>query len=405
MIVAGGGIAGVSVVTALRSGGYLGEIVLIDEAELPYDRPPLSKDFLSGPRDLEEIALRPLEWYAENHVELVAKSSVQAFAASEDRVEVRVSSGAELAGEYLVLATGGRATVPALPGLVGAMRAGRVHTLRDHQDAERLRQVLKPGTRLLIVGAGLIGAEVASTAALLGCKVVLVDPLDPPLAGATGRDVAKWLHDEHRAHGVESVVGSLLSLQPTSAGIAAQLDSTDASREFDAILIGIGITPRSDLAEDAGLEVDRGVLVDARQVASHPRVLAIGDVARVRDQHRTEHWEAAKHDGERAAATILGIELPSATASWWWSDRHGRHIEGVGNMSDSSASTSIVVRGAIGADSFSVFTMRNGRIIGAVAADDSQAVRAARRLIDRQIAVDPDCLADTGSDLRKLLRR
>jgi NAD(P)H-nitrite reductase large subunit len=170
------------------------------------------------------------------------------------------------------------------------------------------------------------------------------------------------------------------------------------------VLVGVGMVPDTALAEAAGLEVDRGVLVDEHQLTSHPRVLAVGDAARLRGRPRTEHWEAAQHDGQRAAATILGASPPAPTAPWFWTDRHGRHVEVVGEMRAADATHTVVVRGRIGEERFAVFTLRGDIVIGAVAVDDSVAVRAARRLIDRGIPVDPAALADPATDLRRLVR-
>ena len=404
VVIVGGGIGGVATAAALRSGGYDGEVVLIDRGEFPYDRPPLSKEYLAGARDLKEIALQEPGWYADNGVELVSSASVVALSPADDAVSLTLHDGREITASWAVLAPGGRAALPPVAGLAEAQDAGRVHVLREYTDADALRAALVPGARLLIVGGGLIGAEAASTAARLGCEVVLVDPLDPPLAAAAGSTVATWLHDQHSTRGIETVTGTLSSLQVSSDGVAAQLAHESDVRAFDVVLVGVGMVPDTTLAEGAGLDVDRGVLVDVLQVTSHPRVLAVGDAARRRDQHRAEHWEAAQHDGQRAAATILGKPAPAATAPWWWTDRHDRHVEGVGEMRDPDAVTAVVTRGVPGDAPFSVFTVRHGRVVGAVAVDATNDVRAARRMIDRRIEVDPDRLADTDTDLRKLLR-
>jgi len=402
VVVVGGGIAGVATVAALRGGGYVGEIVLVEKAEFPYDRPPLSKEYLAGARDLKAVALQQPEWYADQRIDLVGDSVATAI--RPEMGEVELSDGRVLTADKIVLATGGRAVRPPIPG----GESPRVHVLRDAEDADALRELLVEGARLLIVGGGLIGAEAASTARELGCEVVLVDPLDPPIAAAVGHDVATWLQSLHGVHGVETVVTTLESLQETATGIAAQLAGEADSREFDVVLLGVGMRPDTDLAHAAGLVTDRGVIVDGWQVTSHPDVLAVGDCARLRDHRRTEHWEAAQHDGQRAAATILGIDPPAATAPWFWTDRYHLHVEGVGEMREADAETQVVVRGTVGEPPFSVFTLRRDgeahRVVGAVAVDDSNAVRAARRMIDRGTAVDPERLADTGTDLRKLLR-
>lgn len=404
VVVVGGGVGGVSTVAALRAGGYAGTLVLIDHAAFPYDRPPLSKDYLAGTRDLTQIALQQPQWYDEQRVELICDADVTAVTPADDDVTVSLSDGRSMTADRVVLATGGRALRPPIPG----GDSPRVFVLRDAEDADALRTALTAVTerspRLLVVGGGLIGAETASTARELGAEVVLIDPLEPPLAAAVGHEVASYLHAQHAAHGIETLATMLEAVQETPDGIAAQLRGEATSRLFDAILIGVGMAPRTELAEAAGLVTDRGVIVDHAQTTSHPRVLAVGDCARLHDNRRAEHWEAAQLDAQRAAATILGSSAPGATASWWWSDRHQRHVEATGTMHAPDALHTVVVRGQIGEDPFAVFTLRHGQVVGAVAVDDSNAVRAARRMIDRGTVVDPVQLADQKIDLRKLLR-
>lgn len=384
VLVVGGGIAGVSTVAALRAGGFDGEITLVDSGEFPYDRPPLSKDFLKGHKDITAIRLQPEHWYDQQAVRLVTRTTVTAL--RPDAGAVELSDGTTMSADRVVLATGGRAARPPIPGSDNP----RVHVLRTAEDAERLRAALAPGTRVLVVGAGLIGAEVASTALQLGCEVTLTDAIRPPLAGLLGTEVADWLHGVHAEHGITTIHSGVETLDDPAA---------------DVVVLGVGMVPDTALAEAAGLEVDRGIVVDTGQVTSNPAILAVGDPARTRRDTRllprTEHWEAAQHDGQRAAATILGAAAPATTAPWFWTDRHGLHVEAVGEM---TAAATTVLRGQLGEPPFAAFGLRDGRVVAAVAVNDSTAVRAARRMIDRAVAVDPDRLADTTTDLRKLLR-
>jgi hypothetical protein len=196
--------------------------------------------------------------------------------------------------------------------------------------------------------------------------------------------------------------------EPTGGGpdarLTAHLTRGQGSLVVDRAVLALGMVPETSLAQAAGLATGRGVIVDGRQVTSNPAVLAIGDATEVRAdgavEPRAEHWEAARLDGERAAATILGSPTPSPTASWFWTDRHGLHVEVVGDLMVGR----VVVRGTLGAPPFSAFAIRDGVVVGAVAVDDSMAVRAARRLIDRAIPVDPEAVADLSTDLRRLVR-
>ena len=383
VVVVGGGIAGVSTVAELRAGGFDGDLTLVDAGDFPYDRPPLSKEYLAGVKDLADIALQPPRWYSDRSVRLINRTTVTALRPAEGAVEL--SGGMSLRAERVVLATGGRAARPPIPG----SGSPRVHVLRTAEDAGRLRAALRHGVRVLVVGAGLIGAEVASTALRLGCEVTLADPVCPPLVTALGPDAAAWLHSVHAERGIKTV----------QAGVS-HLDEEDA----DVVVLGVGMVPETSLAGAAGLEVDRGIVTDERQVTSNPAILAVGDAARTRRHSvlpRSEHWEAAQHDGRRAAATILGRPAPAETISWFWTDRHDLHVEIAGEM---AAADATVLRGQLGEPPFSAFGLREGRVVAAVAVNDSMSVRAARRMIDRGITVPADRLADPMTDLRKLLR-
>ncbi|MGW3287228.1 NAD(P)/FAD-dependent oxidoreductase [Streptomyces sp. NPDC001002] len=399
VVIVGGGVAGVSTAAALRAGGFDGDLTLVDAEELPYDRPPLSKEFLAGEKDVKQIALQPAQWYDDQRIRLVNRSVVMGLRRREGAVELM--DGHLLPADRVVLATGGGAARPPIPGIDSA----RIHVLRSAEDADRLRPCLVPGARLLVVGAGLIGAEVASTAVRSGCEVHLVDPVAVPLAAALGPQLADWLHALHTRHGITVEAAAVERFTERADGIEAWLSGAPAPRTFDAVLLGVGMVPRVELAQATGLEVDRGIVVDERHVTSHPAVLAVGDSARTRRDGvllaRTEHWEAARHDGERAAAGLLGTPPPEATAPWFWTDRHGRHVEAVGHMEHAELT---VVRGSFDDRSFSVFGLRDGHVVAAAGVDDPTAVRAARRMIDRRIPVEPARLADPTVNIRALLR-
>lgn len=387
---------------ALRSGGYQDAITLLEAGGNPHDRPPLSKEYLAGERTREGLSLQAPEWFADNAIELVEG---RAQHLDPDAGRVTLTDGRTFPGDHIVLATGATPSRPAIPGATGATgaTAARVLVLRDLADADRLRAALTPGARLLVVGGGLLGSEVAATALGHGVEVTLVDPLDPPHADALGPDLARWLHEQHREHGVSTLATSVRALDVTDGGIRAHLTGSQRSVEVDVVLLAVGIRPDTTIASSAGIEVDDGILVDESQRTSHPRVLAVGDAARRRGRARTQHWDAARLAGQAAARTILGLEPSAPAAPWFWSDRYGRHIEVVGSMTPTST-TQIAMRGRLGDDRFSVWHLRGGLVEGAGSVDDPNEVRAARRLIERAIPVSPQRLTDPGSDLRALVR-
>jgi 3-phenylpropionate/trans-cinnamate dioxygenase ferredoxin reductase subunit len=385
----GAGLAAVSLCAALRAGGYTGKLTVIgDEPCQPYDRPPLSKQFLAGERGIAEIALQPAEWYPAQGIDMRLGVAVAALDADAGRVEL--ADGSALAADALVLATGGRARRLTAPGSHAAV------VLRTRADAEALRERLVPGTRVLIAGAGLIGAEVAATATRRGCHVTLVDPNPLPMEQALGPHAARALHAQHAAHGVTVIRGGVFAVEPGKVTL-----SNGQSVPADLVMAGIGIVPNVELAQDAGLDVDNGVLVDAGMRTSAPRVYAIGDIARVGgSSHRSEHWDNARRTADVAARSILGLPPEAPRAPWFWTDRYGTHLEMTG-LYDASAEA--VPRGDIEAGAGTVFYVREGRCVGAVSLDRPLDIRAAQRMIDRDVPVEAERLADGGTDLRKLL--
>lgn len=390
--------SGFTVAKELRGRGFNGVLTLIDPAGIPYDRPPLSKDYLLGKRGAREIQLAAAEWFAEHQVTVVTGRAV---ALRPDEATVVLDDGREVTSDKVVLATGGTARRLPIPG--GDLDS--VLELRTREDADRLRAVLTPGARLVIIGAGLIGAEVASSALPFGADVVLIDPVDPPLVPAVGHELARRLHDMHPERGIDVLTGVPAALTRDDAGHHVVMASGETI-SADAVLVGIGIIPETMLAASAGLEIDNGTLVDESQRTAHPNIYAVGDSSRIRLPdgtllRRAEHWEHAVNTGATAAAALLGQELPKHGASWFWSDRHGVHVEGVGSMTGEGTT---IVREKDGEPSVVFRLDPDGYLAGCAAVDGGLSVRAARRIIDRKILVDPAKLTDPSIDLKKLTK-
>lgn len=399
----GGGIGGFTTAQELRRHGFDGTITIVDPDGTPYDRPPLSKQYLAGELDRAGLGFVESDWYADQSVDLITDRADRLLTSDGT---VLLDSGHRLTADAIVLATGG---IPRHLPVPGADTA-ELLTLRTRADADRLREALLAGGPLAIVGAGLIGAEVASTAARLGVPTTLVDPVEVPLAPAVGPDLAEVLHQMHRTAGIELVTGVPTAVRRGGGGVALDIDGGTGAAgsriEAAAVLVAIGIEAEPTLAESAGLDIDDGVLVDPGQRTTNQAVYAVGDAARIRFddgtlRRRHEHWESAMHQGQTAAATILGIEPPTHGAPWFWSDRHGVHVEAVGSMTVPGRD---VLRVVDGAPQFTFRVTDDGHLAGCVAIDGGIGVRAARRIIDRRIVVDPDQLADPGIALKKLAR-
>ncbi|WP_120005623.1 NAD(P)/FAD-dependent oxidoreductase [Nesterenkonia muleiensis] len=399
VIIIGGGLAGFTAARELRTRGFAGELTIIDPQGLPYDRPPLSKQYLLGTYDQEKILLAPESWYQDNAVEVLVAEVTDL---DPESGTVTTDSGEQRTADAIVLATGGAARRLPVPG--GDLDS--VLTLRTREDADILRSRIEAGTRVAIIGAGLIGAEVASSLKSLGAEVTLIDPLDPPLEPAVGPEIARHLHDMHAKHGVRAVTG--VSAQIEAEGSVHRIRLQDGqSIEADVVLVGIGIIPETGLAERAGLLVDNGILVDHAQRTSHRRVFAIGDCSRTRNedgtyQRRAEHWEHAMNTGMTVASVIQEVEAPQHGAPWFWSDRYGVHVEGVGSM---SAEGKTVLRQVEGKPSVALRVSEEGLLLGCAVIDDSYSVRAARRIIDRRIPMTVEQLEDPEVPLKKLARQ
>ena len=397
LAIVGGGLAGFTTVQELRKHGWDGHISIIDPEGVPYDRPPLSKEYLDGSMPAEKLSFVPDHWYDDHGVELIT-DTVTALLPDEGRLAL--TDGARLSADAVVLALGGRARTLPIPGgdLPGLLY------LRTKDDADLLRTRMVPGARITIIGAGLIGAEVASTAAKQGAQVTLVDPVPIPLSPICGPELSLRLHGMHAAHGVD--VRCAMTTELSLDGEEYTVVLNDGSRILaDTVLVAVGIVPETGLAKDAGLETDQGIVVDEAHRTSNPAVFAAGDVARIRHSdgtllRRHEHWESAMHGGQAVAATIAGKDLPQHGAGWMWSDRYGVHVEAVGDMVNGTP----IVRVVDGVPVASFRIEADGRLIGACTIDGGTAIRAARRIIDRGIVVDPLKLADPAVDLKKLAR-
>jgi NADPH-dependent 2,4-dienoyl-CoA reductase/sulfur reductase-like enzyme len=382
-VIVGGGLAGAKTAEALREQGYDGPVTLLGaEDELPYERPPLSKGYLAGKDEFDKAVVHPEEWYAEHDVELRRGAEVTAI----DRAahEVELADGSRVPYGALVLATGSE---PRTLEVAGAEPL----TLRTRADADRIRATFGEGQHLLVVGGGWIGLEVAAAAREAGTEVTLVEGADQPLLGVLGPEMGKVFADLHREHGVDLRLGT------------TDLSGIDA----DAVLAGVGVRPRTELAEAAGLEVDNGVLVDADLRTSDPDVFAVGDIAN--EEHptlgrrlRVEHWANALNQPATAAAAILGRSAPYDRLPYFFSDQYDLGMEYVGHATRDETAR-VVVRGDVGKREFVAFWLDDAdRILAAMNVNVWDVPDEVRPLITARTVVDPAKLADPGVPLSEV---
>lgn len=389
VVIVGAGHAGGSVAALLRQYGYGGPITLLGtEPHAPYQRPPLSKARLKG--EPVDLALRPDAFYAAQTITLRTGVTVAAI----DRIAgaVLLADGTSLPFAHCILATGARPrTLP-----------GDALTLRSIEDADRLRDMLKPGARLAIIGGGYIGLEVAASARALGAEAIVLEREPRLLARTASLGLAAFLEARHRAAGVDIRLGV-----DVAAIEAGGIRLGDGSRiACDGTLVGVGAIPNDELAREAGLATDRGIVVDDQARTSDPRIFAIGDctlrpVARYGRLCRLESVPSATEQAKQAAAAITGRAAPAAEVPWFWSDQYALRLQLAGLTFDA---THTVTRGDPDAGGFAIFHLAADNTVEAVeAVDDSAAFMAARQLIARRARPDPAALADPAVPLKSLL--
>ncbi|MEM7442196.1 MAG: FAD-dependent oxidoreductase [Pseudomonadota bacterium] len=398
IVIVGAGQAGGWVAKTLRDKGYEGALTLIgDEPHHPYERPPLSKAVLAGEAEDHSVHLFNQGIFADQNIDFRPNQTVDSI--DRDRGVVKLD-GEELAYDKLVLATGGRPRdLPFLSHI-----SDRLHTLRDLADARDLRQTLQAGGHLTIIGGGWIGLEVAATARKLGCKVTVIEAAPRLCARAASEPLSAFLLDLHLANGVTVHLNAGVEAINEQDGKLICRLSDGQTFETDAVLVGIGIVPNSELAEEAGLKVENGIMVDANGQTDDPSIYAVGDVAHrfstLDDQHRRlESWANAQNEGIAVAHALLGLDRPPEDIPWFWSDQHGCNIQILGIPPEDSES--VFREGGPGQ---TCFYLEGERLVGVHACDDPMAIKVAKRLMTRDLPVDAAKLADPAISLKSLLK-
>ena len=405
IVVVGGGQAGGQAVDSLRREGFDGEILLVTaESRPPYQRPPLSKDYLAGRSGLDRVLLRPEAFYAESSIELVTGTRVASIDPGAHRIEL--DSGRTLDYDRLLLATGSR--VRRLDGMPGAELDGVLY-LRTVEDSDRIRAAMEGAERAVVVGGGYIGLEVASGAVEAGLGVTVVETLPRLLSRVATGELAAFYADLHRRRGVDLRLGKAVTGFRGEGGEAGALRAValaDGSEiPADVVVVGIGIEPVTDLARAAGIDCDNGIAVDSGCRTSAPDVFAAGDCTSHPNvffgrRVRLESVPNAMEQGRVAAATMLGEDRSYESEPWFWSDQHGVRLQMAG-LSEGADQT--VTRGEFGGDSFITFHLRGGVLIGADAVNGVREFIFCRRLIAARGRPDPAALADPSVPVKTLL--
>ncbi|RKN10961.1 NAD(P)/FAD-dependent oxidoreductase [Streptomyces radicis] len=384
----------------LRRRGFEGRITLVgDEPHAPYQRPPLSKELLNGGLSGADTEVLSETWCADNAVELRLGTAARRVDTAAGAVEL--ADGTLVPGDRFLLATGARAR--RLPGLEKDHE--RIIHLRGLDDALRLRALLRPGGRLVIVGAGFVGSEVASSALAAGVRPVVIEQAAEPLARVLGADLGRFCGRLQRDNGVELHTGETVSsVRATSDGVVVTTES-GLRAEGDAVVVAVGALPNVDVARNSGISVSNGVLVDEYCRTSLPGVWAAGDVANHRHPLygrwiRVEHFDNANKQGMAAAKNILGRPTVHDDPHWFWSDQFGLNLQHCGQARTWDR---MVVRGSLDEADFIAFCLADGVLTAAFAAERGGDIHAARELIARRATPDPALLADEDVELAQLV--
>jgi 3-phenylpropionate/trans-cinnamate dioxygenase ferredoxin reductase subunit len=403
IVIAGGGQAAMQALDTLRRKGFAGKLTLVgDEPWLPYQRPPLSKKYLAGALERERLMFRPAQFFAEHQVQALLGRRVSEILRREQRL--RLDDDTVLAYDALLLATGSRPRRLAAPGT----ELAGVHLLRTIADADRIRAECAPGGRMVIIGGGYIGLEVAATARGLGLEVTVLEMAERVMNRVTCAQVSAFFASEHARQGVRILCNAqvrALAADARSGRVRAVLTEDGAEHPADIVIVAVGVAPADELATRAGLECDNGIVVDQHCRTSDATIYAAGDCVNHLSPHyrrrmRLESVDNAFEQGTTAALNLLGIPTAHDKVPWFWSDQYDLKLIIVGMC---QGYDTVVTRGAAAARSFSACYLRGGELIAIDTINAAKDQMAARKLIAAHARPNLDKLADGGIALRDTL--
>jgi 3-phenylpropionate/trans-cinnamate dioxygenase ferredoxin reductase subunit len=400
-VIIGASLTGGVAAATLRQDGFDGEVVLIGaEPQPPYERPPLSKQYLRGEAPFEKALVRPAGFYDQNRIE--TRFGTRARRVDSIRRVVELDTGAPVHYDKLLIATGVRNRRPSIPGL----QLPGVFDLRSVRDADALRTQMVSGRKAVVIGMGFIGSEVAASLRHTGIDVVSIDPAPVPLFRVLGDAVGRVIAAIHQDHGVETIFEDVVTRFDGEGRLERVITRGGRRIDCDFAVVGVGVEPALDFLSGSVVEVDNGILVDEYCRTNIDGIFAAGDVANhfhpvLEQRLRVEHWQNAMQQGAAAARSMLGRGQPYEPVHWFWSDQYDLNLQYAGYHRQAEQ---IVVRGSLEKRSGLAFYLNQGRIDAVVALNRGKDVRRAMPLIKSREIVDPRQLADEDVDLRRLVR-
>ena len=400
LVIVGAGQAGFALAAKLRALKDERPITMIgSEDVIPYQRPPLSKKYLMGEMSFDRLTFRPETWFAEHDVEIRLSTFVEEI--DRDAKTVRMQDGSVLEYEHLALTTG--STPRTLPASIGGDLTG-VFTVRDKRNADLLADEMKAGRRLLIIGGGYIGLEAAAVARHLGLEVTLIEMADRILQRVASKETADVMRAIHAEHGVVIREKTGLTRLIGEDGRVRGAELSDGTViDIDFVIVGIGVTPNDRLAQQCGLDVGNGILVDDYARTSDPAIFAMGDCAMLPwkgNNIRLESVQNAVDQAESVAATLTGSAEPYEAKPWFWSDQYDVKLQIAGfNLGYDET----VMRPGSREGSVSIWYFREGRLIAVDAINDAKAYVTGKKLLDNGLTADKALIADPATDLKQLL--
>lgn len=406
-IIIGAGHAAAELATGLRDNGWQGRILVIgDEPALPYHRPPLSKAFLAGTATPQSLLIKPEATYAKANVEML--TGVRVCRIDRRAAVIHLADGATVHYDRLILATGGRPRQLSVPDIEKVERCANFNYLRTLQDVDRIRQQFEAGRRLVIIGGGYVGLEVAAVAVECGLQVTVLEALPRVLARVTAPELSAFYTLRHRQAGVDIRTDTqveAVQLSPSGDAVCAVLCVDGSSVPADLVVVGIGLVPNVELAVEAGLAVDNGIIVDEYGQTSDPYIYAAGDCSNHPNpifgrRLRLESVPNALEQARSVAASLCGKPKAYASVPWFWSDQYQLKLKMVGL---SQGYDQLVLRGSTESDSFAMFYLKHGYVLAVDTVNRAPEFMLAKRLISERTPIDPSRLANDAIPIKELL--